>query len=322
MRIYKGLSIFVAIGGVLALAYAGFAQPPKLLALDRVNPAMNFAFVRAQGAVVSHVEVAPDGGYLSFTLHDGHDAIRVSAYRQAVAQLRAAQRIPRPGDRLTIDGTLRIRDDEAVLIVNAARDVALERADALDLPLSALDALRAGERARTVGQLRAIRKIRDGFWVLTLRDGTTVLDVTLTALDAPQVTPGEWLQIEGGVGEYRAAKQLLIDDARWVTAAEPRPADLRSIDALGSDLQGEWVALHGEVADMQPFKNGVRLVLQDTSLETIDVILFDRLWQRLPISPTLAPGDMLVVSGELGAFRGRAQLVPELIEDVAPSGRP
>jgi DNA/RNA endonuclease YhcR with UshA esterase domain len=317
MRIYKGLSIVVAIGGVLALAYAGMAQPPKLLALDRVNPAMNFAFVRVHGAVISHVEVAPDGGYLSLTLHDGHDAIRVSAYRQAVSQLRAAQRIPRPGDQLTIDGTLRIRDDEAVLILNAVRDLALERAEPLDVPLSALDALQPGERARTVGQLRAIRKIRDGFWVLTLRDGTTTLDVTLTTPDEPRHAPGEWLRVEGGVGEYRATKQLLIDDARLITASEPRLTDPRPITALGPDLQGQWVAVRGEVADLQPFKNGVRLSLQDESLWTIDVILFDRLWQRLPISPTLAPGDVLDVSGELGVFRGRAQLVPELIEDVA-----
>jgi DNA/RNA endonuclease YhcR with UshA esterase domain len=317
MGIFKGLSIIVAIGAVLALAYAGTARPPRLLALDRVNPAMNFAFVRVEGAVISRVDVAPDGGYLSFMLRDDSGAIRVTAYRQAFEQLRAAARIPRPGDLLVLDGTLRIRDDEAVLIVNAGNDVALTRSEALDVPLSAVDALQPGDRARTVGQLRAMRRVREGFWVLTLRDGTAALDVPLSSAVDPPYAPGDWLRVEGGIGAFRESKQLLVDDLGAITRAEPRPPDIRPIDGFGPDLRGTWVAVQGEVADVQPFKNGVRLVLQDESAQTIDVILFERVWQVMPISSTLAPGDVLQISGELGAYRGRSQIVPELAEDVS-----
>jgi hypothetical protein len=316
MRIFKGLSILVASGGVAALAFAGVARPPALLALDRLNPAMNFAFVRVEGVVVSRVELAPDGAYLAFTVQDASGRVRVSAYRQAVAQLRAASKLPRPGDRLTIDGTLRIRDEEPVLVLNAARDLQLVRPPPIDVQLSAIDALHAGERASTRAQLRAIKRIRDGFWLLSLRDGSATLDVPLIAQTAPALEPGTWLQIEGAVGEYRDAKQLLVDDDAELTRAAPKPPDLRPIDALNPDLNGEWVALRGDVVDILPFKNGVRLALSDASGASIDAILFDRVWQALPFSATLQAGDSVQVSGALGDYRGRAQVVPELPADV------
>ena len=83
MRLLKGLVIFLAIGGTLALVLAARAAPRPLTTIDRIQPAMNYAYVRVAGAVVGHPTRADNDGYLSFVIADASGQIRVSVYRSS-----------------------------------------------------------------------------------------------------------------------------------------------------------------------------------------------------------------------------------------------
>ncbi len=316
MNLQKGLSILVALASTAAFGFASIAAPRTITPLDLLHPGMNFAFVRVAGAVVTAPQVFEREGYLTFVMQDQAGRIRVTAYRQAVRAMLAANRVPQAGDQVRVDGTLRIRDDEPVLVLNAETDLELVRPAATDLALSAIDAARVGDRVAAVGQLRHVRAPREGSWLLTLRDGSTTLDVPLQAATLA-LTPCGWLRVTGGVGEYRDAKQLLPADDAAVQVAPAQPLDVRPISALNPELLGAWVTVRAEVVELRPFKLGMRLDLQDADGSQIDGVLFDRIWQTLPFSTTLQPGDTVQLSGVLGEFHGNLQIVPELSCDVA-----
>lgn len=316
MRLLKGLVISLAIGGVAALAIAARAAPRPLTQLDRIAPGMNFAYVRVRGVVLSYPAVDAQSGFLSFILRDETGQLRITAYRKAAQALAQTGRIPAPGDRVEAEGVLRIREDDVTLVLNAADAFTATRPNATPVELTALDALELGERASVAGQVRRLRTISDGLWVITLRDGDALGDVLLRG-DAPHAfAEGGWLRVTGAVASYRDARQLLPATAADVTSIAPPPAKTRPIAALNRDLLGQWITVRAEVIELQPFKLGMRLALRDAELEQIDVVAFDRVWQNTPLSPTLASGDVIVVSGVLADFHGQLELMPEIGADL------
>jgi DNA/RNA endonuclease YhcR with UshA esterase domain len=316
MRIVKGLALLVALASTAALVFAGVAQPRRVTRIDLLDAGMNFAFVRVAGVVVSVAPPTSDDAFLSFLVQDAVGRVRVTAYRQTRRALRDSGRAPQAGDRVVIDGTLRIRDDEPMLLLNSAADLTLTRPEPIEIRLAAVDALAVGDRAMTLGQLRRLRKLRDGQWLLTLRDGSALIDVPLNTRVEPRYVLGDWLRVIGAVGDYRDARQLTPHSTDDVTVIAPPERAARPIAALNADLIGEWVRLDGDVVELRAFKNGMRLALQGDDGDLIDVIVFDSAWQRVPFSTTLQAGDRLSVDGAVGEYRGQLQVAIELPGDL------
>ncbi|MCX6017639.1 MAG: OB-fold nucleic acid binding domain-containing protein [Chloroflexi bacterium] len=317
MRLFKGLFLFLAVGAICALIFAVRAQPRPLTAIDRIQPAMNYAYVRVAGVVVGYPTLADD--FLSFTVADDDGRIRVMAYRRAVRELQRNDRIPAPGDRVALEGTLRIREEDASLVLGAADALQIERPEPLAIELAGLDALRDGERAVTIGQIRRVRRVADRLVIVTLRHGSATADVPLprTVLPDPAaLRPGKWLRVTGGAGEYRDTRQILPSEAADLAPADPLPFELRPISALDANLLGAWVTVRGAVTDFRPFTGGMRLELRDKAGKTVDAVVFDSAWQAVPFSETLRLGDDVQVSGLLSEFRGRFELMPELTVDI------
>ncbi|NJM42171.1 MAG: hypothetical protein HC853_16190 [Anaerolineae bacterium] len=77
------------------------------------------------------------------------------------------------------------------------------------------------------------------------------------------------------------------------------------------------MAVRGLVTDLRPFKQGMRIELQDAAGARIVVVAFDSAWNSLPFSQTLAINDSLHVQGELAEYRGELEILPELGTDLA-----
>lgn len=322
MRLLKVLTLILASVGALALVLASRATARPLTQIAAMHPSMNFAYVRIEGALVGQPALSETDGYLSFRVLDPSGELRVSAYRAVVAQLLAEGRIPRPGDRVAVEGTLRIRDDEPSLVLNAAEALSIEAPPAARVRLGALGALGIGERAQAVGQVRRVRDVSDALRIITLRDGSAVVDAPVplalpTFGHAPALAVGDWVSVTGGVGEFRDARQLLpASGDSIVRLARPPSRPMRPIDALNDDLVGEWVEIEGRVADLRPFSAGMRVDVQDAAGATITAVVFDSAWQSLPFSATLAVGDALRAQGALTEYRGALEIVPELAIDL------
>ncbi len=104
-------ALLLALAGLVWLhATARYREPP-VVAMDRLGPAMNFARVRIAGEVQRDAYVSPREGepdYLSFVVSDGAGQVRVQAWREVAAALAAENRLPRRGDRVDVEGRLRL----------------------------------------------------------------------------------------------------------------------------------------------------------------------------------------------------------------------
>lgn len=328
MRPLKALILLLAASSVIALIIASRATPRPLTAIAAVQPAMNFGYVRIEGVVTAYPTLSEQDKFLSFRVWDASGELRVTAYRAVVERLLAERRIPLPGDHVSIEGTLRIRDEEPSLILNAAEGLTITASPAAAIHLAALDDMALGERVQTTGQVRRIRSAGDRLRIVSVRDGDATTDVVLSLdlpafITAPQLGVGEWISVTGAVGEYRGAKQVLalrIDAVR--EDALSLASHFRPIAELGDHLLGRWVGIEGMVSDLRPFKQGMRMDVTDASGASIVVVMFDSVWQNLPFSTTLSVDDRVRVAGELAEYRGQIELLPELPVDVALAGEP
>jgi DNA/RNA endonuclease YhcR with UshA esterase domain len=321
MRLLKGLIIILAIAGVGALVLASRASARPLTQISSINPSMNFAYVRVHGLVIDFPALSTADGYLSFGVHDQSGDIRVAAYRGTVEALLAEKRIPMPGTIVTIEGTLRVREDEPTLTLNApeALDSGISAAQATSL--GSLDAFGLGERATCTGQVRRVREVGDQYRIITLRDGATEADVMIPLQlgdvfgVARAVEVGAWIRVTGSVNEYRGRSELLVSAAPDVVVVQALPFETRPIAALKKGMIGQWVAVEAVVDKLRPIKQGMLLDLKDSSGDAVTVMMYEQ-WFQVPFSTTLHAGSAVAAQGVLVDFHGQLEVQVELSIDL------
>jgi DNA/RNA endonuclease YhcR with UshA esterase domain len=321
MRIYKGLILALAIAGVAALLLAARSNARPSISISSITPAMNFAYVRIAGVVPAYPSLSSSGDYLSFTLQDASGQIRVLAYRSTLSELLAQGRIPMPGDQVSVEGSLRVRDDDVSLTVQSPAALTLQPGDISNIELAALDALPIGARAGLIAQVRQVQDVTPDLRRVTLRSGDAQTQMLLprrlatTFGELPELWVGDWLHVTGGVGEYRGERELLPVRATDIVLLDtPAALDVRPLHALSKDLAGRWVAARGRVEKLQPVKGGMLIELADAQ-DRISVVMFDA-WSTMPFSQTLRVGDRITAQGELVLYQGQLELQPELGVDV------
>lgn len=322
MRVAKILIVFLAIGSTVAFILASQARPRPTISSAAIQPAMNFAYVRLEGTLTDYPTLAEADGYLSFRLRDRGGEMRVQAYRVVVNELLRRKRIPMPGDQVTVEGTLRIRDDEASLTINDPAELRITAPIVRAIRLSELEAAAPGEVLGVNAQVRRIRDVGDSLRVVSLREGNITADMLLPLNSSafgrpPDLRVGDWVSAEGSVGEFRGRKQLLaLREASTQLLPVARAFELRPIATLGKEPPAQWFAVSGTVRDIRSTAQSTRIELQDDQGNTVPVQLFD-LWHSLPFSPTLKVGDSLAAQGEWTETRnGRLELRPELPVDI------
>lgn len=295
---------------------------------------MNFAYVRVEGVVLTYPSLiaAKENPSLSFRIRDADGEMRVSAFGSIArtlleAHAHSGSAIPMPGDKVVAEGTLRIRDDEPSLLLNAAQAVWVTPQPVQAMPLAGLAATHLGERISTQGQVRRVRHISDALSIISLRDGSATGDLLIPLglqsmlgdVAAPTPSLGTWISVTGSVGEYRGERQLMLTQARDLEVQHTRsqPISLRPVAALGKNMLGRWVAVMGIVADLRPMQQGMRIDVQDSAGDRITVVAFDAIWDSVSFSQTLEINDTLIVEGELAEFRGELEILPELGLDLA-----
>ncbi len=281
MRLLKALTLLLAASSVIALIIASRATPRPLTAISAVQPAMNFGYVRIEGVVTAYPTLSEQDKFLSFRVWDASGELRVTAYRAVVERLLAERRVPLPGDRVSVEGTLRVRDDEPSLILNAAEGLSIETPPAAAIRLAELNTMSLGERVQTAGQVRRVRNVSDRLRIISIRDGDAVAEVVsalnLSAfITTPPLSVGQWICVTGAVGEYRGAKQVLSSHVDILQGDRMPTADyFRPIAELDDRLLSRWVGVEGVVSDLRPFKQGMRVDVTDASGASSAVVMFD-----------------------------------------------
>lgn len=328
MKPLKLLTVLLAISGVVAMIVAmrsNALSARPITPLAAIQPSMNYAYVRVEGIITQYPIIDDQRSTVSFQLNDtdgGFSSLRVSVYGSAARDLLAAHRLPLPGQRISLEGTLRVRDEQPSLVLNAAETLQANPLPVNEIDLNGIEAVGLGERVSTIGQVRQIREIGEGLHLITLRGdaATTTMLLPLGLAEHlgqwPTLRLGDWISVTASVGEFRDARQLLPSDAKAIVKIAAPKIEVRHIDSLGRNLVGQWVSIKGNVSDLRPFQQGMRVMVQEGNSEAITVVLFDSVWDQVPMSQTMQIGDAIGVSGELSEYRRELEVVPEIANDV------
>ena len=323
VRAVKYGSLLLAVVGVLVLLLVARRSTVPMVEIGRLVETMNWAYVRVTGTVTRQPAYEPETGTLTLWLGDGTGEILVTAYRPEAEWLLAAGRVPVMGDGVTLEGTLRIKDEFQYLVLNVPEHAEIRPAEATTLPIGQVDASRLYQKVTVQGVIRDDRTPYEGLRILTLRDASGEIDVTLGAEAAaiagpwPDLQVGQPLQVTGAVGSYGGTPQISVGRASDLVplAKAMAIAPEQRIGALPAAAAGDLVVVTGTVTGIHPFSAGVRCTLDDGS-GAVTLLLWQDLYASLDDSQALVEGTQLRVLGELAEYHGELEIVPELPSDV------
>src|SRR5512136_2051374 len=214
LRALKTGALGLAVLGLTLLWWFATHSPIPTLKIGLAQATMNFAYVRVQGQVTRAPSYDPDGGYLSFWIADDTGEMLVSSYRATTQDLMRLGQVPGIGDRVTMEGILRVRPDSASLTLNSPYAARVQRAQAVPMDIGQIDQACALRFVTVRGQVRAVRSPYKGLTLITLRDSTGEIDVAvpevITQLYGPvaQLQPGISVQAKGVVTLYKDTPQI------------------------------------------------------------------------------------------------------------------
>jgi DNA/RNA endonuclease YhcR with UshA esterase domain len=323
LRAVKWGAILLATVGLALLWIAAARAPLPHISIQQAAATMNFAYVEIAGQVVCSPAYNPDSRSLSFTVDDGTGQMRVWAFRDVVDELRAAGRIPGLGDRVTVAGTLRVREEDVSLTLNVPEHLEIGRAAAEERAIGSITAADALRRVRVRGQVWDVREPYSGLTLITLRDATGAVDVAMDAslryltgdFRPPEV--GQSLEVTATVSLYRDTPQLVPSSVGdIVPLAETVPvAERRPIGSLSAADEGRLVTVQGTVRQAEPFSAGYRMTLDDGT-GSVTVLLWNDLYRALPDPSSLRTDAQLEVTGEVAIYRNTLEIIPVRPRDV------
>lgn len=321
MRLLKGIVVLLAVIGVLAMLLAARGTARPLTPISSLNPAMNFAYVRVHGLVVDYPYIEKSGDYLSFSVRDESGDVRVMAYRSVIDALVVQRRLPMPGTVVTVEGTLRVRENEPALTLGDVEAIdsywpVVQKTSLSHLPLYGM-----GECVVVVGQIRRKREVQSAYQVVSLRNGSDQIDVLVPLqlsefIKLPSIPDvGTWVQVTGSVSEYRGTPELLVRGENDITEIPAQTSSTNSVASLSSVIVGSWAMIDGIVNKVQLIHNGVLLDLKSATGKDVSVVMYEE-WNNVPFSSTLQSGDAITVQGEVVSYRGKLEVQPELSIDL------
>jgi len=131
--------------------------------------------------------------------------------------------------------------------------------------------------------------------------------------DDPGPRLGAGMRVQGRLSEYRGELELipgLPTDVELTAPATSRTTRTTSIGALTVDDVGRQVTLQGMLGKLESFSAGVKAPLSDDS-GAIVLLLWEEVYDALPVVDELAPGVQIEVTGEIDEYRGDLEIVPE-----------
>ena len=323
LRAFKYGSLALAVVGLIVLLVIARRSQPPTVEIGSLAGTMNWAYVRLEGTAVRQPTYDPQAESLKFWLWDGTGEIMVTAYRSEAEALLAEDRVPVMGDQAAVEGTLRIKEDFAYLILNAPQNLQVQPGEAVEMTIAQAQAAPLYQKVTVRGVVRADRSPYAGLRILTLRDETGEIDVTLPTSDTvlggdlPPLRVGQAVRATGAVDQYKGTPQVSVGRGRDVALLDEEIviAPARSIGEISAADVGRMVQVEGQIVEVSPFSAGVKFSLDDGT-GTVTLLLWQDLYEALSARSAFDEGATVRALGEVSEYRGGLEIVPELPADV------
>jgi DNA/RNA endonuclease YhcR with UshA esterase domain len=323
VRYLKIVALILALGGLVVLWLLATQTDVSSVEIGQVNATMNMAYVRVEGRVTRATSYDPETGYFSFWLQDGSGELRVAVYRNESQALISQNQIPVLGDQVAVEGTLRVQEDYVSLTLNVPERLHISRSQPVARSIGDITTADAFARVQVRGRVRTLRSPYSGLTLVGLQDNTGEIELAvseiITALDGglPALAVGQSVEVIAPVSLYKDQAQLSLARAGDLLPLEDAltAAPELAIGQLKTNQVGEWIAVNGQVTDVETLSSGVKCRLDDGSGQ-ITMLLWQNLYDQLAETDAPAVGTTLHVQGRVSEYKGELEIVPELPEDV------
>jgi DNA/RNA endonuclease YhcR with UshA esterase domain len=321
--VFRVGSLVLAVLGLGVLLFVARRSHVPTVKIKDLSGTMNWAYLRLEGLVTCQPAYDPGAQSLQFWIGDDTGEILVSAYGPAAEALRTAGLVPVMGDDVAVEGTLRVKEDFQYLILNVPAHTEIRPGVPLEMSIAEAGAAPRYQMVRVKGQVRGDRAPYDGLRILTLRDASGEIDVTLPVGAAslggavPDVAVGQTVQVAGALDEYRGSAQLSVGRGSDLLVLDETMA-IAQQQPIGDLTTGEarrLVAVEGVITQVSTFSAGTRCTLDDGS-GTVTLLLWQDLYDALMQPGALVRGATVRVQGKVAEYRGELEIVPELPSDV------
>ncbi len=339
IRFFRGFALIVGLGGTLLIYLAARGIKAPLIKIQDIGPTNAFAYVRIEGEN-TRTRIYDDGG-VSFWVDDGTGSLMVRSYSDMGKKLLAQNRVPGPGDRVSVEGTLNLREDFVMMIVNVPTKVTIERVVPEVVAIANLDDDYMDEKVLVEGKIVGERNFPKGLSV-SVSDGTGTIDVTVWESNLKMfgarkdlLELGKNVSIQGKLGKYRDKFQIGLafpgDIKELDREVEVPESLLKTIPGGGKGFQkmeigsitlnnvNDYVEVTGKVAGVRKFSKGTNLQILDPT-GTVDVVVWDSLREDIPdADELLKDGNILIIKGLVGQYRNKIQVVPKSPSHIKPA---
>lgn len=318
--------LILAVLGVAILVFAASGTATPITKIGDIGATMNYAYVRLNGTVTRGPIYDADAQSLRFYVADDTGEIQAGAFREVTQELLAAQKIPTVGDKITMEGTLRVRDDFSSFNLATADKVQIIPPNANEIKISDIGFDDEYQYIIVRGDVRDIRQPYQGLTLVTLGDASGEVDVALSgdieklygALPAFEL--GDSVEARGIVTYFRDTPQILLRHPRDFQKldADNTAATIIRIGAIDAARVNQRVQVQGVVTRVTKFSQGVRVTIADDS-GAITLVLWQDLFDQIPNAGELQNGAQLQVLGKVSQYRGEFEIVPQRASDVKVS---
>jgi len=329
VRALKLLSLFIAIVGVLIIWWvAGNRMVPKIK-VGEIDNRTNFAYAQVKGFVTRTPTIDDKTKALSFQIDDGTGTLWIKSYGAQTEELLELGKIPKPGDTILVEGTVRLKGDFTYVTINLPDKLQIIEQKPLELDISELSDSLYGTVVKTAGVVNSIR-IYDESKNIQLCSPNTDICIemniyysTFPSLSAASIARGDTIALVAMMSSYKSKLQLVprsedefwwkhgsIPAQKWSSGAKPPiSAKKVNIGSITKDIIGKYVIIEGTIESVKQIKGGVLVKMNDGSGKNIFPI-WDRILETVPNSERLVKGATISFTGKIEEYKGDFQVVP------------
>jgi DNA/RNA endonuclease YhcR with UshA esterase domain len=314
-------ALVVALGGLLALFFAARQGNVPHLTIGQIGATQNLAYVEISGLVTAPPKYTADSQTLSFRVDDGTGEMTVSTFRNETEALIAANRVPALGDRVTVQGTLRVREDFSGLTLNVPDTLVIEHPTPTALALGAINAALENHAVQITAQVVSSRAPYPGLTLITVQDPTGEIDVALDATtialtgEPPNFAPADVLRLVGVVTLFHDSPQLSLTSVRAIEVLPPGTpltvslAKPENVSPIADVQAGAFAKVQGEIIAIESFSSGFNVTLRDNT-GSLRLALAEKVYAAIAGYEDLRLGAQVEATGFVALNQGQLEIQP------------
>jgi len=321
IKIFRYGSLVFSFIGLIILYFTSVHQEIPLVKINEISSAMNFAYIRVKGTVCRYPLFDKKLATFTVQLDDGTEDIIVKAYRTTALKLKKLNKIPRLGDIMDVEGTVRIKGAQKILIINVPERVKIIHTPFMPVKLSDIFNALINKRVTVTGIVSDIRYYYRKYIALFITDingkNKIKIPINLNILgrNIPKLDVGYKIKVRGVLSYYAGYYNVVPVSAKSIKVVSySTNIPEYKISEITSDEINRIIKTSGKITKFRKSSEGVTLTISDSEF-FIYVMLWNDIYNAFLSKSEIKEGAVVSVTGRVEIYKGKLQIVPKKVED-------